>query len=279
MSCKWDRDAEEYLTDGDPCKRDEYGDPTRHCTARRTCSAHVGPSEITCARCLSRARAALRRITPLAALALPVAVTDGVNSEAANLAGPAANPREWSDRRIAARGHLARWEQLGAITEEQHLHARAAMEDDDEQHPYSVLGRWASMIAEDYGHDLPTITVSNAADYLDRHLARIAQDPEQDFPLLAREIRNCARHLETVLSTAIVKQRGAPCPECGNDTSQPPPRLVREHGHWCDDEACERIHFDSDEGDVWQCPRNKDHQWTHEAYSNWIEDRRKAKTA
>ena len=72
--CRWSNEAGEYLADGEPCKTDDYGDPTRHCTARRTCSVHIGEDELTCPRCIARARGNLRKLTPLAALVLPVAV-------------------------------------------------------------------------------------------------------------------------------------------------------------------------------------------------------------
>ena len=273
--CKWDREAEAYLADGEPCKRDEYGDPTKHCTARRSCSNHVGADEQTCPRCIARVRSNLRRIPALSALMLPVAITAGVNSEAANLAGPATSPVGWRERRVAQRWHLDAWEELGRITERQHLHALETMEDDDSQHPYNVLTRWQMMIAEDYGHDLPErLTIVGAADYLDRQLARIAQDPEQDFPLLGSDLRRCRQHLETAVSLRAHKERGEPCPECRNEGQVN--RLVREYGHWCEDEGCERIHYDDDSADVWVCPRNRDHEWSHEDYSRWVEERKGA---
>lgn len=259
MNCKYDREAGTYLLDGEPCRVDEYGDPTNHCTATRTCTEHVGSNELTCARCLGRVRVTIRRIPDLAALMLPVAITTGVDSHAANLAGPAADPEAWSWRKIAARKG-GPW----------HL---SLIEDDDEEHPHTVLSRWAVMIAEDYGHDLPTLTVTSAADYLDRQLGRIAQDDSQDFPLLAREVRKCRRHLESVLATLAHKERGAPCPTCvGNEEGSP--RLVRHYPHWCTEPACCREHPTDDSGDVWQCPRNPAHVWTHEAYEKWIDERK-----
>lgn len=259
MSCKWDRETEGYIRDGKPCHTDEYGDPTRHCTMRR-CSNHVGPNELTCARCLGRARANLRRIPVVSRLMMLIALEDGVDSEAANLAGPAANPEAWSWRKVAARQGRA-W----------HL---SLIEDDDDEHPYTVLGRWDLMLREDY--DQPSnmvLTIANAAAYLEGQLGRVAQDDEQDFPLLASEIRKCRQHLERVLRTAMIKQRGAPCPECTTEETGVGPRLVREYGHWCDDEACERIHYDDDTDDMWVCPRDRDHWWDVESYSNWIEER------
>jgi hypothetical protein len=104
VSCRWDKDAEDYLLpDGEPCKVDDYGDPTTHCTARRTCSQHVGHGELTCARCIGRTRRALRQIAQLYALMLPQALNDGVSSEAANLAGPVADPEAWMWHQVARR--------------------------------------------------------------------------------------------------------------------------------------------------------------------------------
>ena len=274
--CRWDNEAGDYLAGGEPCRHDDYGDKTHHCTARRTCSVHIGEDELTCPRCIARARGNLRKLTPLAALVLPVAVTAGVNSEAANLAGPAADPRGWRERRIAQKWHLDAWEETGRITERQHLHALVTMEDDDADHPYSVTTRWAMMIAEDYGHDLPVLTVANAADYLDRQLARIANDPEQDFRLFASEVRKCRQHLEAAVSLAVRKERGAPCPECTSEETGVGPRLVREFGHWCESEVCERLHYADDSADTWVCPRDREHEWSHEDYSRWVEERKGA---
>lgn len=263
MSCKYDRDKGEYLTaDGEPCKRDEYGDPTRHCTARR-CSNHVGPRELTCARCIGRTRVNLKRIPVVAQMMILIAMQDGVDSEAANLAGPAADPEAWSWRKIAAKQGKS-W----------HL---SLIEEDDDEHPYTVLGRWDMMIREDY-HQLSDdpVSIGNAADYLDRQLGRIAQDPNQDWSLFAYEIRKCRRHLDRVLHTALLKQRGAPCPDCTSEETGVGPRLVREFGHWCDDEDCEKVHHDDDSADQWVCPRNRDHWWTAEGYGALMDQRKGA---
>lgn len=260
MSCRYDRETNAYLLDGEPCRRDAYGDPTRHCTATRSCANHVGPGEITCARCLGRTRANLRRIPVIARLMMLIALEDGVESEAANLAGPAADPEAWSWRKVAARQGKA-W----------HL---SLVEDDDEEHPYLVLGRWDLMLREDY--DQPSdqaMTIANAAAYLDRQLGRVAQDDEQDFPLMSREIRKCRSHLERVLRSAMVKQRGVPCPTCVGE-EKGTPRLVREYGHWCEDEDCDRLHYLDDSADMWVCPRDRKHQWTVKAYSDYIEERK-----
>lgn len=277
-TCRYDQAAEDYFIDGQPCVTDDYGDPTNHCTARRTCSVHIGADDLTCPRCIGRTRNDLRRIVDLSALTMVAAIEAAtVDTEAANLAGPAAHPRAWAERRIASRAFLATYAELGRITAEQYLAARTNMADDDSQHPYSVLGRWDMMIREDYDHPSDqNVTVANAAAYLERQLPRIAQDPEQDFRLFAREIRDCVQHIEAVLSTKLRPERGAPCPDCVADGNVNPKhvRLVRHYGHWCDAEDCTRIHYLDEGGDVWRCPRNREHEWAHEAYTNWIEARR-----
>jgi hypothetical protein len=271
VTCRYDRDAEDYLIDGEPCRYDDYGDPTVHCRARLSCSQHIGRGEFSCARCVGRARTNVRQIALLAALMLPVAIGKGVNSEAANLAGPAADPRAERERREAMRRHLDTWETLERITERQHLHALVVMSDDDERHPYNVLTRWQMMLSEDYGHTLPAkMTTAGAADYLERNLHRIAQDPEQDFPLLARELRKCRSHLEAVLGDAEKAEKGQPCPEC--QTGDVFVRLKREWGHWCESEDCERRHYIDDSGDMWICPRNPKHRWSEKDYRERIAD-------
>jgi len=263
-----------------------------HCTARANCTWHVEAGDLTCGRCLAGVRRHLRRIVDLAALMLTMAIGEGVNSEAAMLAGPATNPVGWSERRVAMLRHLDAWTKSGFITEPQHEHALTTLPNDDQRHPYSVLTRWQMMLSEDYGHELPDrLSIAGAAGYLERNLHRVAQDDEQDFPLLAREIRKCRQHLEAVLHNDDQPDRGAPCPECASDRQDDAeaaeregrevawkslPRLTREYAHWCEDEVCERFHHADDGADVWQCPRVRDHWWSHEDYARWIEDRKAA---
>ena len=276
-ACRYDRETAAYLTpDGKPCKRDDYGDPTHHCQARRTCAQHVGKGELTCARCVGRTRVDLRRIAELAPLMMTVALGAGVDSEAANLAGPAAEIEAWISRRVAMRSHLALWLERGTITERQWLHARATMEDDDEQHPYTVLTRIENALREDYRQARTTpSSVAKAADYIDRVLHRVAQDEEQDFRQMGQELRKCRSHLENVMADSRTPERGAPCPECTSEETGVGPRLVREYGHWCYDEDCERLHYLDDSADRWVCPRNRAHEWDVEAYSRWIEERKR----
>jgi hypothetical protein len=277
-ACRYDRDKGDYLTDdGDPCKRDDYGDPTKHCSARRACSQHVGPQEQTCARCIGRTRSDIRTIRDLSPLMSTVALCTGVNSEAANLAGPAVDPRGWSARKVAMRQHLNAWLALARITERQWEHALLGMPDDDERHPYIVTTRWQAMLSEEWGHPLPArLTVETSTYYLDRNLARIAQDPAQDFPLLHKELRKCRQHLENVLSDSRSPERGVPCPTCGTEDPKVFVRLVRKYAHFCDDIDCDRMNYVDTSGDMWVCPRDGSHEWGHSAYVSYLEERREA---
>jgi hypothetical protein len=154
------------------------------------------------------------------------------------------------------------------------------VEDDDEHHPVTVTGTWARMLTEDYAHEMPMLApLGWCVAYLDRTLARVAHDDEQDFPLLARELRKCRQHLEAVLHNDDRVDRGAHCPECSSAETGLGPRLRREYGHWCSDEDCERIHHADDSEDAWVCPRNRDHVWSHEDYTRWIEERRRGRSA
>lgn len=248
---------------------------SRHCTAKRNCSWHLPEGVTTCGRCLGDVRRGLRWIGDLSALVATQALADGVNSEAANLAGPAADPRALAEWQIARKSYLRAFEANGKITEAQHLHALEALsEDDDEHHPYAVLTRWQMMIAEDYGHDLPSrLSTLGALAYLDRNLHRIANDDEQDFGLLKAELRKCRQHLESVLHNDDRRDQGAPCPTCrplGHVV-----RLERHYAHWCKREDCKvRFHFTDDTSDVWRCPRDVAHWWTQGGYADLLGERK-----
>lgn len=252
--------------------RNDCDDPTcrgcrpcperRHCTASRNCTWHVAEGQLTCGRCITSARNDLGWIATLAALMLPAAMADGLGSEAANMSGPAADSEAWSWRKVAL---------LRAGADVDHI------EDDDEHHPHRVAGTWARMITEDYGHDMPEqATLSWCVAYLNRTLARIAHDPEQDFTLLAHELRKCRQHLESVLHNDRRPDRGAPCPTC-RDAGQVK-RLRREYAHWCTDADCEAMHFDDDSGDVWRCPNDPEHWWTQQGYADLLAERRGRRT-
>ena len=230
--CRYDRERGEYLRDGEMCKTDDYGDPTKHCQGDgkpRPCGLHVGYSELTCARCIGRTRLDIRQIV-LHALLMPAAAIDAgvVNTEAANLAGPAADYRVFSARRALDR----RWILEHIPASQWERACRDKLDDDDADHPYGVLTRWQLMLAEDYGHPLPgVLTVSGAAAYLERILPRMAQDEAQDFPLLAREMRHCRSHLQAVIRNSQHPERGAPCRRrCGQSVRDGCARVTASTG-------------------------------------------------
>ena len=234
-----------------------------HCTGRKSCTWHVETGQLTCGRCINAARSDLRWIENLAALMMTAAIGEGVNSEAANLAGPSVDPEAWSWRKAAARSG-GTW------------HA-SLVEDDDEHHPHRVLATWTHMLTEDYGHDMPpAASLTWCAAYLDRTLHRLAHDDAQDFPLLARELRNCRQHLEAVLHNDDRPDRGVPCPRCVDEGTANPKhvRLRREYGHYCANEECTRINHADDTADVWRCPKVREHWWSHADYDARLEERK-----
>lgn len=96
-----------------PCvPRTDTGDPLEHCAGRNHCTEHVPADVLVCPRCVGRIRDALADIEKLHAKMLDEAVHRGVESEAANLAGPAANPEAWVWRKVATRKRI-REEYLG----------------------------------------------------------------------------------------------------------------------------------------------------------------------
>lgn len=260
-----------------------------HCGAKRNCTWHIPAGTKTCGRCVGGVRTDLRWIGDLSALVYVQALADGVNSEAANLAGPGADPRALAAWRIARKSYLRTFEAAGRITEAQHLHALEALNDtDDQNHPYAVLTRWQMMIAEDYDHELPDrLSVFGAIGYLDRQLHRIANDEEQDFLNLKAEVKDCRKHLEAVLHNDDRPDRGLPCPLCRSahrPTCDKPDcrgcvivRLERRYAHWCEDPDCQRrYHPTDDASDIWQCPRDAEHWWGKSGYADLERERKGA---
>jgi hypothetical protein len=260
-TCRWDGEEGAYVTpDGETCDTAK----AQHCTARKTCSQHLAWGELTCGRCVGRVRRDIKRIAEVSPLLITVALeTRRIDSEAAALAGPACDVEAWSWRKVAAMQGVA-WHQ-------------SQVEEDDDWHPYTILTRWAHMLAEDYSTDEPEQwTITNAAAYLDRILHRVAHDEGQDFRLLRYEINQCRNRLEgpTVLKVRHIPERGASCPTCKAENPKLVEQLVREYSHWCDDEDCTKIHTIGDELDVWRCPRNAEHWWNPQGYANLLKERK-----
>lgn len=199
--------------------------PERHCQvcdeAHVTVDGH-GNDE-TCASCLGETRSTMKSIVTMCARMLGEAIMRGINSEAAMLAGPAADPETWGYRRMSA---LA-----GRIDD-------AFLEDcRDELHPLWVLGTWEQLARDHLAQPSEEpVTVTEAQRYLDQHLTRLAHDPAFAFDELARDIGKCHAHLEDVLAEGERDIHGAPCLTCKRP-------LLRddqdtEESWWC--ERCKR---------------------------------------
>ncbi|MCL2611960.1 MAG: hypothetical protein FWD95_01870 [Nocardioidaceae bacterium] len=180
--------------------------PEDHCT--RCGREHVRLG-LVCPGCIGDARDDLRAIRDLCD-ALPAEVEHrGIDSEAMNLLGPVADPESV--------GHVRASINVGRID------AGWLETADDERHPLLVLGGWWQAYAEALDHTEPgRITVSDAREYLDRHLYAVAQLPDVPFADLARDLAGCRRHLERVLHDGEQVETGAPCMTC-----RVPLRLVR----------------------------------------------------
>ena len=225
-------------------------------------SVHVAPgwTEHACPTCLGKIRANLTQITTLLALMPDEALEQGINSEAANLAGPHADY-------VTAQWRLVNADRAGESVEELDL-----------RDPFTCLTMHERTIREDLGHDDVTLvspTVAASVGYLSWVLTDLARDEEQARALgdLLGDTTRLVMHLEGARKDHRAPEKGAPCPEC-TGTGKAPQRLVRHHGHWCTADGCTRLHYLDESGDVWRCPTDPEHEWTHEAYSHWIEERK-----
>lgn len=169
--------------------------PRRHCGS---CGhRHVAEDQLTCPECVGAARDHLTAIRANAGQLLAEAVHRGIDSEAAHLEGPTAQPEAWRQRR---------------------RHGFKPHEDDviGETHPLWILGTWDLLVTEHYGHHRTgRVTITSAVAYLDRNLGDLAQDGDFAFEDLARDLRTCNGHLEDVLHDSAQADTGAPCMTCG----------------------------------------------------------------
>lgn len=163
----------------------------------------------TCPECVGEARDLLDDIVEHAGdhehadgrtsnMLLAQAIHTGLRSEAMNLAGPAANPDAYRQRR---------------------RHGYRNHPDDvlGEDHPLWTVAKWALLVADHYAHTRTTIvTVTSAADYLKRNLTDLAQDHDFAFDDLAGDLTRCATHLKVVLGDSDQGDRaGVGCFDCG----------------------------------------------------------------
>lgn len=173
--------------------------PCAHAHCRICAIAHsVG----TCPECMAAVRESLREIGRMCD-ALPEEVEmRGVEGEAMMLLGPAADPE--------ARGHLGASVRVGRVPEDY------LEEADGELHPLFVLGTWDMLVRDVLEHDEAAgrLTVPDAIDYLDRQLSYLGGFEDLPFEDMARDLRACVRHMESVLHDGEQVDRGAPCMKC-----------------------------------------------------------------
>ena len=166
-----------------------------------------------CASCLGETRTNLAAIIAMCARMLGEAIRRGLNSQAAMLAGPTADPEAWGYRRMSA---IA-----GRIDP-------AWLEDNHDDSTAWVLGTWEMLVRQHLDqHTDDRLTLTEAWAYLDQHLTRLAHDP--DFPIeeLSRDARACRSHLEDVLRDGeqVEKTRVT----CTSDDCRKRPRLERRY--------------------------------------------------
>lgn len=283
-SCRWDgergwltveheRDCSAIACGGcKPC-------PKTHCAMRGSCPSHVEAEAglRTCPRCVGAVRRDLGLLGDLYAVAATVVTARtwdvgtlleevevvGVESEALNLVGPAADPGQFAERRrrMAASYDDRGWCEWPRIE---------VMADDDPHHPYAVLGRWDMAMREQYGPQTDLfITVTSALDYLTGLLA--GPFPHEDeFEDFAREIAGCRNHLEGVIHDSRAPESGRPCPRCAESAGKGPRLQKRyaEHLKLKQDERCQRDGCRTCAGrdDTWHCPDVPEHWWPEEDY-------------
>lgn len=197
-----------------------------HCGMRGTCANHLPAGTATCPACIAKVRADLSDIVRMAPAVGVEAEYAGVDSEAANLAGPHASIEQLTGKREA--GVWVEWEDPN--------HPGQL------RHPYAVVVSWC-LALQDHS-DVATVlrlTFQRAADYVGAYLSSFAQSSPMEFEELAGDLRRCRAHLEAVLGDSRKPDLGAPCPRCTEAGDEPARRLAK---HW----------GSSEERDRWICP-------------------------
>lgn len=225
MNCKWagsDRPRVVAGRHGDECPGDACMG-CQPCTEPHCRICGITHAAGTCAECMAATRESLHDIARMCD-ALPEEVEHrGVNGEAMFLLGPACDPE--------ARGHLEASVLAGRVPDD-YLEVATG-----ELHPLFVLGSWDAMWRDALEHDDPAerLTIIAAVDYLDRTMGYMSGYEHVPFEDFARDLRQCAAHMESVLHDGEQIDRGAPCMTCGV--------------------PLERVWGDDGSQDGWKCPR------------------------
>lgn len=227
-SCKWDGRNRPRILPGRH-DFDNHG-PTENpdcpgcvpCTHLHCRVCNQTHADQTCAECLATARDNLHEIARMCD-SLPEEVEHrGIDGEAMMLLGPASNPE--------ARGHLEASVLAGRVPDDYLDRA------DGELHPLFILGCWDMVYRDALDHEeANSVTLPDVISYLDRNLHYMSGYEHVAFEDLARDLRKCRAHLESVLHDGEQRDTGAPCMTC-----QVPLNRV-----WGADEQT----------DGWECPR------------------------
>lgn len=217
MKCRWAKETGWQTSDKQTCNE-------THCGMGGTCANHLPAGTATCPTCIGKVRADLRDIVRMSPAIGVEAEYAGVDSEAANLAGPHATIEQLNGKREA--GIHVEWENKpGELL-----------------HPYAVVTSWC-LALQDHS-DIATVlrlTFARAVDHVEAHLSDFAQSSPLEFEEMAGDFRRCRAHLEAVLGDSRKPDLGAPCPRCTEDHAGPAPRLAK---HW----------GSSEDRDRWICP-------------------------
>lgn len=200
------------MTTCDPAIRHECPEP--HCG---TCEHHS--AALHCPSCVGKVRDALTQIEAMSARLLHEATVRGINSAAAALAGPAADPDIFG-RRLALAIDNRLCECDPASDDVMHplscpYAAPYIADNRDEAHPLWVTGTWDMLVTQHLGHErTQRVTLSGAVSYLCANLTDLANDGDFPFDEMAREVRKCRAALEDALMDGVRHETGAPCMTC-----------------------------------------------------------------
>ena len=192
----------------------------------------------TCATCIGAVRSDLALIGTYATQLLGEAIVRGINSQAMVLDGPVARATTYAIRlrriingQACTEGRACPYH--GTRTHGPTCYGECAHRscsrinapcpdavafnaaNRDEPHPTWVVGTWEMTVREHLdqpGDDAPTLT--EARDYINGHLTRLAHDQDFPFEELGRDLKHCREHLESVLHDGEQIEKGAPCERC-----------------------------------------------------------------
>ena len=209
----------------------------------------------TCPGCLATVRADLGLIATMCGYPLLEEVLSGrVESEAAAMLGPTANPEAWRNQAMSAiQGRVCKCHERGQVcpvdmprmegpvcVECDHLSCWLAkrswnrmcpdatgylVDCRDEMSPLWVLGEWEQLWRDHLDHPAPddqVMTLTAAAAYLNTQMTYMAAQEDPPFDDFAAALKACRTHLQAVLHDQNQGDAaGVGCFECGGKLERP----------------------------------------------------------